>query len=320
MLTKVAKPAAGRIASTTVSERARLVELLMRLAPQEGFTASALEGVTLMRANRPLDATPVLYEPCLCILVQGRKRAFACDDVHTYDAQHYLVAAVPLPFVSVTEASAAEPMLGLTVRIDPLATAQIALAIDARAPRAPRDAPKPLFASPMDAPFAASVLRLAEALASPLDAAILGPALLRELYFRALTGQQGDALRATLAQGGHFGRIARALHHIHRDYAAPLDVDTLAADASMSVPAFHAHFKRMTATTPIQYVKATRLHHARLLMVRSGMTAASAAATVGYESASQFSREFKRFFGRTPTDEAAAMKDALVLHARAAAV
>ena len=120
-------------------------------------------------------------------------------------------------------------------------------------------------------------------------------------------------MRAALTHQGHFGKIARALRRIHQDYQSDLNVTSLACEANMSVPAFHAHFKAVTQCSPIQYVKAARLHKARLLMVRGGVTAASASALVGYESASQFSREFKRMFGRSPVAEAQFMKHTLAL-------
>jgi AraC-like DNA-binding protein len=135
----------------------------------------------------------------------------------------------------------------------------------------------------------------------------------REIHYRVLAGEPGPALRAALAQRSHFGKIAKALRRIHADYNATLHVDTLAAQAGMSIVTFLANFKAVTTSSPIQYLKTTRLHKARLLMVQDGATAASAAARVGYESASQFSREFKRLFGRTPLNEASEMKRALIL-------
>ena len=140
-----------------------------------------------------------------------------------------------------------------------------------------------------------------------MDAAILAPQLLRELYFRILTGPQGSCMRAALAMQGRFGRIGKALQRIHASHDQPLDIRQLAEEAGMSAPSFHSHFKAVTCTSPMQYLKSTRLHRARLLMVREGMTAATACHAVGYESTSQFSREFKRLFGLTPAKEAQRM-------------
>ncbi|MBD7986912.1 AraC family transcriptional regulator [Luteimonas sp. Sa2BVA3] len=279
-----------------------MTNLLTELAPNEGYTLSALDGVRFMRSDRPLGRTPVLYEPSIVIVCQGRKRGFLGDEIYLYDAQHYLVLSVPLPFSTETEASQAEPMLAVSLRLDLTAVADLVLAIGQS-----RDhtnvAPRGMISTPLGGVLADATLRLLEVLASPLEAKILGPAIVREICFRVLVGNQGGAMRAALAHQGQFGKVAKALRRIHADYAQALGVAHLAGEAGMSVPAFHAHFKTVTQTSPIQYIKSTRLHQARLLMIRDGLTAAAASARVGYESPSQFSREFKRFFGRSPVEE-----------------
>jgi AraC-like DNA-binding protein len=137
----------------------------------------------------------------------------------------------------------------------------------------------------------------------------LGQGLLRELYFRVLAGAQGRAMKEALAMRGQFGRIGRSLRLIHAAYAQSLDVTQLAEEAGMSVPSFHSHFKAITQVSPMQYVKSTRLHQARLLMVRQDLTAEAASLAVGYTSPSQFSREFKRLFGSTPAVETRRMRE-----------
>lgn len=287
----------------------RMVELMLRLAPEEGYTAAQLDGITFMRSNRPLPVTPALYEPSIVIVIQGRKSGLHDGNLYVYDAQHYLVLALPLPFAIETEATAEEPMLGVALRVDPLLVAELVMELDE--PSA--SAAATLYSSPMDARLSDATLRLLEALADPDEVRLLGPSIMREIVFRVLQGEQGSGLRATLAQNSHFGRIARVLQRIHRDYQSSLDVPSLAEIANMSVPAFHVHFKAMTSRSPLQYLKAMRLHQARLLMIRSDMSAISAAQRVGYESPSQFSREFKRLFGRTPGDETRHFKQLLAL-------
>jgi AraC-like DNA-binding protein len=289
----------------------RMTTLLAALAPNEGFTLSALDDVKFMRANGPVARTPVLYEPCICIVVQGRKRGYLGDTVFAFDAQRYLVLSVPLPFETETEATLEEPLLGLAIRIDRTTLADLLVAVEGNA--TPAEAPATIMTTPLDTRLQASLLRLLEALVRPQEARVLGPALVREICYHVLMGEQGGAMRAALTSQGHFGKIARALRRIHADYQADLNVASLAREANMSVPAFHVHFKAVTQCSPIQYVKSARLHQARLLMVRSGVTAASASVQVGYESPSQFSREFKRMFGRSPGDEAAFMKQTLSL-------
>lgn len=288
------------------------IALLKQLAPKEGYTLSMLDGVRFMRADHPLPRTPVLYEPSIVIVCQGRKRGFLGAESFVYDAHHYLVLSVPLPFSTETEASEAEPMLAVSLRLDMATIADLVLTLDQdRVPEIA--APAGIISTPLDEELENASLRLLKALAHPIDARILGPAIVREICFRVLRGEQGAVLRAALRQTGQFGRIARALQRIHADFAEALDVRLLAEEVGMSLPAFHAHFKAVTHTSPIQYLKSIRLHQARLLMIRDDLTAASASAKVGYESPSQFSREFRRFFGRSPGDEKRTMQFAFSL-------
>jgi AraC-like DNA-binding protein len=288
--------------------QARMVELLATLAPGEGFTYSSLDGVKFMRTNMSMPRVPVMYEPSIVIVAQGRKRGFLGSQAFIYDAQHYLVLAVPMPFECETEATPEEPMLAISVRIDLNVIAELLMTLNDT--RGPIDSePRAIYATPLDTTLSNAVLRLLEALASPHDARILGPSIVREICYRVLTGSQGDMIRAALTHQDHFGRISKALRRIHRDFSATLDVPMLAREAGMSLAVFHAQFKAVTETSPMQYVKTTRLHHARLLMVQNGLNVSAAANRVGYESASQFSREFKRLFGVSPIDDVKRLRD-----------
>ncbi|WP_454726993.1 MULTISPECIES: AraC family transcriptional regulator N-terminal domain-containing protein [Cupriavidus] len=290
-----------------------MLPLLRALAPQEGYNLTALPDVRILRSDRPLADTPVLYDPGIVIVCQGTKRGYFGDGVYLYDAQHYLAVSVPVPFTMQTDATPDRPLLAIYMHLDFQLAADLMLQIDRTGLAAPARAPRSMMSSPMDEAMRASVRRLLAVLSHPLEAAVLGPAAVREVYFRVLTGPQGQAMRAALALQGRFGGIARALRRIHAGYAGPLDLNQLAREAGMSVPTFHTHFKLVTRTSPMQYVKSTRLHQARLLMVREGMTAAAACHAVGYESASQFSREFKRLFGLTPAAEVRRMKASFAL-------
>ncbi|MET7141845.1 AraC family transcriptional regulator [Xanthomonas sp. PPL139] len=291
-----------------MTSSASSVDLLRALAPQEGYTLTALPDVRVLRSDRPLTDTPVLYDPGIVIVCQGAKRGHFGDAVYVYDEQHYLSVAVPVPFTMQSDGSAERPLLALYLHLDFQLAAGLLVELDQAGPVPLAQAPASMVSSPMDAALRQTVQRLLQALSHPLDAAILGRALVREVYFRVLTGPQGHGLRAALAQQGHFGRIGRALQRIHRDHARRLDVAELAREAGMSTPSFHAHFKAVTQVAPMQYLKSIRLHQARLLMAREGMTAAGACHAVGYESASQFTREFKRLFGRPPMAEARRMR------------
>ncbi len=303
--TAVSLPASSAVQPSVQNEDAmqrRVVDLLLQLTQRDGAHESAIDGVRLYRGSEGHPRKPVMYEPSIFIVCQGRKRGFLGDQTFIYDAQQYLVLSVPLPFECETEATPEKPLLAISVRVDLTMVAELLMALDDTRGSAVAE-PVGIYATPLDAPLSNAVLRLLEALAHPGDARILGPAIVREICYRVLTGEQGDAIRAALTHQHHFGRIAKALRRIHADYRGDLDVVTLASEAGMSLAVFHAHFKAVTLTSPMQYVKTTRLHHARILIAHDGMNVSAAATRVGYESASQFSREFKRLFGCSPADE-----------------
>ncbi len=289
-------------------DRQTMTALVRALAPEQGYNLTALPGVRILRSDRSLSSTPVLYDPGIVIVCQGRKRGYFGDQLYVYDEQHYLAVSVPVPFTMETDADPQHPLLAVYLHLDFKLAAELMAQIEGHSMPHNAQAPQSMMSSPIDKPLRITVLRLLEALNRPLDAAVLGPSLLRELYFRVLTGPQGDAMRAALGMHGQFGKIGKALRRIHADYARALDLALLAREAGMSVPTFHAHFKAVTHTSPMQYVKSTRLHQARLLMLRQDMTAEAASVAVGYASTSQFNREFKRLFGLTPAAEARRMR------------
>nr|WP_118183718.1 AraC family transcriptional regulator [Paraburkholderia phosphatilytica] len=293
----------------------RMVSLLRALAPEEGYNLTALPSVRILRSNRALSRTPVLYDPGIVIVCQGCKRGYFGEQLYLYDERHYLAVSVPVPFSMETDATAERPLLALYLHLDFALAAELAEQIDREHVTERIETPQSMTSTPMDEAMQTSVLRLLEAMQQPLEAAVLGPGLLRELYFRVLTGAQGGSMREALAMRGQFGRIGRSLRLIHTAYAQSLDVTRLAEEAGMSVPSFHSHFKAVTQVSPMQYVKSTRLHQARLLMLREELTADTASHAVGYTSTSQFSREFKRLFGLTPAAETKRMRKSFAIPA-----
>lgn len=302
-----------------MDESRRIKALVRQLAPQEGYNLTTLPGVRILRSDRTLSRTPVLYDPGIVIVCQGRKRGYFGDQVYVYDEQHYLAVAVPVPFTMESDGTPEHPLLAIYMHLDFQMAADLMIQIAHHQSPAAEDAPRSMMSSPMDAALRTSVVHFLEAMSQPLDAAILGPSLLRELYFRVLTGAQGPALRSALGMRGQFGKIGKAIRHIHVAYAQPITLAQLAREADMSVPTFHSHFRSVTRTSPMQYLKSTRLHQARLLMVRQDMSAEAAGYAVGYASASQFNREFKRLFGLPPAAEVRRMqKDFAIPPAQAA--
>lgn len=286
----------------------RLACLLEKLAPTEGITATAVPQVRLLRADRPHPREPIVYEPCIIIVGQGRKRVFLGEREYCYDPNNYMVLSLPMPLECVTEATPAQPFLALSVKVEPAMLGELLMEMEDGAP-----APGLIGAmcsTPLTEDLSCAAERLLECLTSPLDSRILGRDIVREITYRVLCGEQGDALRALAARHSRFGQIARVLRRVHQDYASDLDIETLAREANMSVSNFHHNFKAITASSPLQYLKSIRLHKARILMLQDGLNASSAAARVGYTSLSQFSREFKRFFGASPANDPALARSA----------
>ena len=290
----------------------RMIELLAALTTGEGIHPPLLEGVQLMRMERYVPPVPVLYEPSIVVIAQGRKRGYVGGRVYTYDPYNYLVLTVPLPFECETEASPSQPLLGVSIRADLSVLSELMMNMDA--PAFPASAPEPLgiCSTPLNKPLSEAVTRLLEHLTNPETARILGPQTVREITYHVLCGEQGNALRAALTLNSQFSQMSRALRRIHSEYTQTLDINTLAKDANMSLSVFHRRFKELTSTPPLQYIKTVRLHQARMLMAREGASAGEAAYQVGYESPSQFSREFKRLFTKTPSEEAAQVRQMLM--------
>jgi AraC-like DNA-binding protein len=283
--------------------RRRMVSLLMSLTPAEGMQASALDGVRVSRSNHSHPRSPVLYDPSIYILASGRKKGYVGDREFVYDRNNYLVLSVPLPFECELEiAEGGEPLLGMSVRVDLGLVSELAVRMELNKRDDSSDCLS-IIATPLDESMSSAAVRLLECLSSPVEASILGPGIVREIVYRVLCGPQGNALLAMLGRNGQLTQIHSVLRRMHQHYSKPLNVPRMAEEAGMSVSAFHHAFKTVTSTSPVQYLKAIRLHKARLLMMHDGLGAALAADRVGYESASQFSREFKRFFGASPMQD-----------------
>jgi AraC-like DNA-binding protein len=283
--------------------RRRLASLLNEVAVHEGTQRTLVEGVEVTRISKQVPRAPVVYQPKILIVGQGRKRAYLGGAVYRYDAYNYLVLSVPIPAECETEASPEEPLLLIAINVEPTMLGEMILEMDEPPPQV-GSTPRGISTTPMSEELGGAVIRLLECLKSPHDSRILGRQTVREIVYRVLQGEQGGALRALASRDEHFSRIARVLKHVHAEYAKPLSVEELARKAGMSVAGFHHNFKLVTASSPLQYLKRIRLDQARRLMAHDGYNASTAARAVGYESPSQFSREFKRLFGVTPVEEA----------------
>jgi AraC-like DNA-binding protein len=279
-----------------------------RLAPCDGTHQTALPSLALTRGSVPTLCMPTVYQPCLAIVVQGRKRAVLNEEVFHYDALNYLVVSVTLPGMGqVLEATAEHPYLSLRLNLDLEEVARLVMELRDRGPPAAAD--RGLFVARLDEPLLDAVLRMVKLLDTPEDIPVLGPVVQREIYYRVLRGELGSRL-VDLAQGeGGNHRIVRAIEWLKQRYAAPLRIEDLADAVHMSASALHHRFKAVTAMSPLQYQKHLRLHEARRLMFADGIECAVAGHRVGYESASQFSREYRRLFGAPPRAEIARFRE-----------
>jgi AraC-like DNA-binding protein len=284
-------------------QQRQLAALLGELAVQEGMQGTSIEGLRLFRRSQPLARGPMVYHPNIIIVGQGQKRAYLGGELYTYDPFNYLVLSVPLPAECEAHASPENPILIATIDVEPTMLGEMIIELDEQMPPA-AGTPRGISTTPMTEELGGAVIRLLECLKRPLDSRILGRQLLREVVYRVLCGEQGGSLRALASRDDHFTRIARVLKYIHIEYVKPLSTDDLAKRAGMSISVFHHHFKLVTASSPLQYLKQIRLDRARSLMNHEGYNASTAARAVGYESPSQFGREYKRHFGMTPLEDA----------------
>jgi len=283
-------------------EASALAKLVDDVAVKRGHHEVALKGVWLTKEFEPSARHPVVYQPSIVVVAQGKKRGYLGDRVYHYNANNYLVLSVPLPFECEFEASADEPLLVVSIEVNPSIVTELLFEADELFP-ASDSPPLGIYSTPLDTELHEAVMRLLRCLRNSRDTRVLGPQFVREIIYRVLCGEQGEALRALANRNDSFVRIARVVQHIHTNYHEPLTVERLAKQAGMSTSMFHLNFKSVTASSPLQYLKSIRLHRARNMMALEGCNANIASSRVGYESASQFSREFRRMFGAAPKEE-----------------
>lgn len=251
-----------------------------------------------------LDTTSAVmcqdYEPCLAILVQGKKDIILGEETYVFGVGHCLVVSVDLPVSAcIVEATPDQPFLGLKLTLDPIQLGEILAQMNLSSAKK-ENSVRGLFVSDADAMLLDCALRLTKLLDTPQDIPMLAPMMIRELYYRLLSGEQSEAVRQIATSGSSMQRIAEAVKRIKVEFSQPMRVDDLAHQVRMSTSSFHQHFKQVTSMSPLQYQKQLRLLEARRLMLTEDCDATSAAYQVGYESPSQFSREYSRLFGAPP--------------------
>jgi AraC-like DNA-binding protein len=277
-----------------------LAKGIARWTDEEYRLVTTIPGLSLFRHDEPTEPISGMYEPSICMVAQGAKRVLLGDDTYVYDAHHYLITSVHLPtIVQIIEASPEKPYLGLMLKLDQREMSQLMADSNLPAPRTQQSS-RGMATGEVTLPLLTAFQRLIDLLAEETDIPILAPIIQREIIYRLLVGDQGARLRQIASAGSQSHQIARAIDWLKGNFARPLRIDDLAEQARMSTSTFHHHFRSMTALSPLQYQKQLRLQEARRLMLSERMDAATAAFQVGYESPSQFSREYSRLFGNSP--------------------
>ncbi len=277
-----------------------LAERIARWTMGKEILETRIPGLNLHRWETPTEPVSYMLPPSICLIGQGRKRLFLGEESYVYDAHRFLITSVDLPVVTqVIEASHDKPYLGLTMELDIRTIAQLMVSSDIPATRPPKGN-LGIAVSILSTPLLDAFKRLVDLLDQPDDIRTLAPLVQQEIFYRLLVGEQGPRLRQITSAGNHGYQIARAIDWLKANFSKPIKVEELANKAGLSLSAFHNHFRSTTAMSPLQYQKRMRLNEARRLMLTEHIDASKAAFEVGYESPSQFSREYSRLFGAPP--------------------
>ncbi len=271
-------------------------------------TETGIPRILMMKGDEPTDMTPGFYEPMLCLVLQGAKCVMIGEQVLRYDIASYFISSVDLPAIGrVMEACTAWPHVSITLKFDSAVISDVLLTMNVVPdPMEPSEA---FGISAVTPELLDAWLRLMRLVENPADIPVLAPLIEREIIYRLLLGPQGGMLRQIATTGSRLSQVRRAIDWIRDHLAEPFQVEMLAGIAGMSASAFHRHFKAITSMSPIQYQKRLRLNEARLKLMSEAQDTAHVAFSVGYESATQFNREYARLFGAPPARDAAKLRN-----------
>jgi AraC-like DNA-binding protein len=300
MAVKSTNSAEKRLLTSTEEIRADLVKRILRFVGNNEDQATGIPGLAIYRRDHPTGPIFGLYEPSLTLLVQGRKRVMLGQEAFTCGSSRYLLTSVNVPVIGqVVKASPERPYLCFFLKLDLVATRQLVVDHDLPMPSR-QSSGRGISTGSATLELFDAFSRLLAIADKPKDIPILGPLIHREIMYRLLTGEQGARFREIASSGSQSHRTAQAVNWLRTNYAQPLRINELAKSVKMGVSTLHHQFRAMTSMSPLQYQKQLRLQEARKLMLTENYDAGSAALEVGYESATQFSREYRRFFGQPP--------------------
>ena len=273
-----------------------------KLIKNEFRNETNINSIKLFKTSTFAPRGPLTYDLCLIIVLQGKKLGYLPNKKFEYNAKNYLVVPTTLPFECETFASKEEPFICIAVDINKQMLFDIISSISREEAKRCKTVQMGVFQDSVTPKLEDTILRLLKILQSKEESDILGDSILRELYYRIATGENAHFLHKMFLKQKQEAKIAKALKNIHNNFNQPLDIPSLAKEEDMSVSSFHSHFKNITSYSPLQYIKKIRLNKAKDLIEQKSMQVNNTAFAVGYESASQFSRDFKSYFGYPPKE------------------
>ncbi|WP_273994802.1 AraC family transcriptional regulator [Vibrio parahaemolyticus] len=289
----------------------KLAKLIDRWTGNANQYDTPISGLRFSRWTTPTPPTSYTHNPSICLIAQGRKRVLLGEESFIYDANHFLISSIDLPIIAnIIEASEEQPYLGLIMELDLTEISQ--LIVDGElAFIQSKEAQKGIAVGKLSESLLDAFVRLAELLDEGQNIKILAPIIKREIFYRLLMSEQGTRLHQIVTAGSHSHQIAKAIDWLKNNFVKPLSVGDLASYTGMSKSSFYTHFRSMTSMTPLQFQKKLRLSEARRLMLTENLDAMAATFKVGYESPSQFSREYSRLFGAPPSKDIKSLRENL---------
>ncbi|HCE4570949.1 AraC family transcriptional regulator [Vibrio parahaemolyticus] len=289
----------------------KLAKLIGRWTGDANQYDTPISGLRFSRWTTPTPPTSYTHNPSICLIAQGRKRVLLGEESFIYDANHFLISSVDLPIIAnIIEASEEQPYLGLIMELDLTEISQLIVDSELAFTQS-KEAQKGIAVGELSESLLDAFVRLAELLDEGQNIKILAPIIKRETFYRLLMSEQGTRLHQIVTAGSHSHQIAKAIDWLKNNFVKPLSVGDLASYTGMSKSSFYTHFRSMTSMTPLQFQKKLRLSEARRLMLTENLDAMAATFKVGYESPSQFSREYSRLFGAPPSKDIKSLRENL---------
>ncbi|TOF71055.1 AraC family transcriptional regulator [Vibrio parahaemolyticus] len=289
----------------------KLAKLIDRWTGDANQYDTPISGLRFSRWTTPTPPTSYTHNPSICLIAQGRKRVLLGEESFIYDANHFLISSIDLPIIAnIIEASEEQPYLGLIMELDLTEISQLIVDSELAFTQS-KEAQKGIAVGELSESLLGAFVRLAELLDEGQNIKILAPIIKREIFYRLLMSEQGTRLHQIVTAGSHSHQIAKAIDWLKNNFVKPLSVGDLASYTGMSKSSFYTHFRSMTSMTPLQFQKKLRLSEARRLMLTENLDAMAATFKVGYESPSQFSREYSRLFGAPPSKDIKSLRENL---------